>query len=407
MKRRIQDETAGFSLLVTHGLLLALACGALLGACKDHPAPPASVEAGVFRFGPAAPKSPQRIVSLAPNMTEILFALGVGDRVVGVTRFCDYPAAAKALPKIGGFLDVSVEAVAAQRPDLVIGVPNATIKGAVESLGKLGIPVFLAEAHRLGEVYTLINEVGAVVDRVAAARLLTMSMRMRATELRGSVSGYKPVPTLFAYGRDPLIVAGPGSFAGELLDLAGGINVVKEDGPRYRSYSMERVLVLAPEVIIDSAMGAEDRASNEEALRARWGRFASLPAVKNGRLHWVDPQIFARPGPRLVDALAALAKLLHPKAMASAPRAVPPELRAAVLDAGLLDKLRAALRDGGLRRGAPRGPGAPGRPDRGGHGPGGVDTGLPANPAKSETAVMPVNAKSADGGSPTGAAAEK
>ena len=303
---------------------LAFVCALSFLACKER-GPPVSAEAGVYRFGPPPPKTPQRIVSLAPNMTEILFAIGAGPRVVGVTRFCDFPEAAKAIPKVGGFLDISVEAVAAQRPDLVVGVPNATNRSAIESLAQLKIPVLLFEAHRLGEVYTLIGELGAAADRRAEATRLAMSMRMRVAETRANVQFARKVPVLFAYGRDPLIVAGPGSFAGELVDLAGGINVVKEEGPRYRTYNIERVLTLAPEVLIDSSMAPSGEKSNDAALYERWSRFPSLPAVKNKRLHWVDPQLFARPGPRLVEALEKLSAIFHPKVVAGAPRVVVPD----------------------------------------------------------------------------------
>lgn len=287
------------------------ASSVVLLACKERPAPP-SAQSGKYRFGPAPPPAPKRIVSLAPNLTEILYAVGAGPRVVGVTRFCDYPAEVKALPRVGGFLDVNVESVAALRPELVVGVPNASNRQAIERLGELGLPVALWEAHTLADVYSVIQEVGAIVGAGPKGRAVVDAMRERIAAVQRRVAGRPKAKVLFTYGRDPLIVAGPGTFAGELLALAGGVNVVREAHARYASYSIERVLTEGPEVIVDSSVMSEtDPAAGVAGLRARWSRFPSLPAVRSGRMYWADPQLFARPGPRLADALEQLATLLH------------------------------------------------------------------------------------------------
>ena len=294
-----------------------------LAACRDGDKA-ATAQSGRYRFGPAPGPVPQRIVSLAPNMTEILFALGVGARVVGVTRFCDYPASAKTLPKVGGFLDVNVEVVASLRPALVVGVPNATNRQALERLGELDMPVALWEAHTLKDVYRVIRELGVIVGEAAKGARLVASMRARVAAVQQRVAGLPRPKVLFTYGRDPLIVAGPATFAGELIALAGGVNVVREPELRYRAYSIERVLREGPQVIVDSSvMNAAEPAAGQADLNARWSRFASLPAVRTSRLHWADPQLFARPGPRLVEALEALAALLHPRQPQAKPPAVP------------------------------------------------------------------------------------
>lgn len=301
-------------LITGRGALLgALWVASLLavGGCKREQATSAS--AGVYRFGPQPKASPRRIVSLAPNMTEVLFALGVGKRVVGVTRFCDYPAAARGRPKIGGFLDPSLEAVIALRPDLAVGVPNSNNRRVVERLGSLRIPVLLVEAHSLADVYRLLRVVGAAVGRRAAARELETSMRTRATRVRTRVRGVPRTRVLFAYGREPLVVAGPGSFADELLRLAGAVNVVHQGTARYPTWPLERVLAAQPEVIVESTGMGSAAAPSPAVLRARWSRYRSLPAVRSGRIYWIDPQVVARPGPRLVAGLERLARLLYPK----------------------------------------------------------------------------------------------
>jgi iron complex transport system substrate-binding protein len=291
-------------------LALAVLC---VAACRER-RPLENAAAGVYRYGPPPTPVPRRIVSLAPNMTEVLFALGAGPRTVGVTRFCDHPPEARALPRVGGFLDPSLEAVVALRPDLVLGVPNASNRTVLERLGELRIPVLLVEAHRLEDVYSLLLEVGRAVGALPAAKEVVARMRARVERVAKAVQGAPRTRVLCAYGRDPLIVAGPRSYTDELLALAGAENIAREGLTRYPTYSMERVLVLAPEVLIDASMEGAPSAGrpSAQALRERWGRFASLPAVKKGRLHWIDPQLVARPGPRLVDALEEIARILHP-----------------------------------------------------------------------------------------------
>jgi iron complex transport system substrate-binding protein len=158
----------------------------------------------------------------------------------------------------------------------------------------------------------LIDELGRATGQTLAASRLVLKMRERAAEVLRRVRGVRRPRALLAYGRDPLVVAGPGSFGDELLTLAGALNLAAEARSRYPTYSLERVLSLEPEVIVESSEMARSRSPSTEELRARWERFQSLPAVRARRIYWIDPHLLARPGPRLVQALEELARLLHP-----------------------------------------------------------------------------------------------
>ena len=271
-------------------LLLAVA------ACQD--ARPRATE------GP-----PKRIVSLAPSVTEVLFALGAGEHVVGVTRFCDYPPETARLPKIGGYVDPSVEAVSALRPDLVVTVQAPANRRPVEALRGLGRRVELVSDRTLADVRSALRAVGGWVGALEAARREVARLDAGLEAVQAAVAGRPRPRTLLVYGHRPLVVAAPGSYAGELLALAGGDNVVP-DGDGYPLFSMERALTLAPEVVIDVAMAPAG--ASESDVRELWGRWPSLPAVAAGRIHALDQGPLMRPGPRAPAAARALANALHP-----------------------------------------------------------------------------------------------
>ena len=276
--------------------LPGLATLALL-ACEEPPAP-----------APAGP--PRRIVSLAPSVTELLFALGTGDRVVGGTRFCDYPPEAAGLPRVGGYTDPSVEAVAGLKPDLVLAVPSPANRRPVEALRRLGLSVEIVSDRRLADVRQALATVGDLLGRQAAARAAVARLDAGLDTVRRRVAGRPRPSVLLVYGHRPLVVAAAGSWAGELLAIAGGDNVVAGDG--YPLRPLEQVLADAPAVIVDVAM-APAGSRREEAVRF-WTRWPSLPAVRDGRVHVLNGGALMRPGPRAPEAAAALARVLHPEA---------------------------------------------------------------------------------------------
>lgn len=299
---------SGLSNLAAIGVAL-LACAAAVGFV-GRPVAPRSAPAAALS---ATPSIPQRIVSLAPSLTEIAFAVGAGPQVVGVTDYCDYPPESAALPRIGGFTTPGVERVLALRPDLVLATRDGNSPAAVHSLMSLNIAVYVATDSTLEGVSATIAEVGARTGHAREGREEAARFSRSVREIERSVSGLPPPSVLFAYGGgDPLIAAGPGSFAHDLVVRAGGRNIVADAATAYPHISYELVLDRAPEVILTESWMSTTGGGGEDDVRATWARWGSLPAVKSGRIHLLNAAIVDRPGPRLVEGLRRIADLLHP-----------------------------------------------------------------------------------------------
>lgn len=282
-------------------LLLVAILGVLLApaACRQEPA---SVE--------TQHETPHRLISLAPSITEMLFELEVGHKLVGVTRYCDYPVAASDIPKVGGFNDPSVEAILGLRPDLLLTVKSPANRRAVERLRKLGVQTLVVEDYTLDQVMEATLTVGRAVGAETRARELVARTRREVDEITARVSARETVRVLLVYGHKPLVAAGRGTYADEMLTLAGGRNVLEDgEGARYPMLGMETVLRLAPEVMIDASMGMD-----ETAARAFWARWPEVPAVRDGRVVLLSRPELLRPGPRVARGLALLARSLHPDA---------------------------------------------------------------------------------------------
>lgn len=252
-------------------------------------------------------RMPARIVSLAPSITETLFALGVGDRVVAVSDYCDYPPEVKRLPRVGSFNAPSVEAVLAQRPDLVIGAPSPGNHENVLTMERLGVAVEIVDPERLADVPVVTRRIAAVAGVPEAGERLVTAMARAMDAVRARVAGAPKPRTLMLVGQDPLIAVGPDSFLGEMLVEAGAQNVAPSGGwPRL---NVEVVIAADPEVIIDCSMGTEAGT----ATLGFWTRFPSLAAVRAQHVYPFRSFEALRPGPRLAEALEELARLLHPE----------------------------------------------------------------------------------------------
>lgn len=289
---------------------LALLFLTALSACTTGETQPLQP---MFLGTPRPVGPPRRVVSLAPNLTEILFALGVGDRVVGVTRYDDYPPQVESLPKVGGFIDPSLEAILALRPDLVVCVPNPGGRNRMEALSSVGTPVFVLPANGLEDVFSSIGALGALFLRDREAKKLLSEMRERIDNLTSLAKGKRSPRTLLVYGHKPLVAAGKGSFGDGLLNLAGGENVVGNSRVPYPNLPMEVVIRLEPEVIIDASMSGIGSEMSGAEVREFWRDWPILPAVKNQHLYLFDSSIWFRAGPRIVDGLEQLTRILHPE----------------------------------------------------------------------------------------------
>lgn len=251
---------------------------------------------------------PARIVSLTPSVTEMLFALGAGPRVVAVSTYCDYPPQVADLPKIGSFLAPSVEAIVAQRPDVVIGAPSPGNHEAVEALRRLGIPVEVSDAEHLAEVPGLVRAIATAAGVPAEGERLVADIMREMDAVARRVADLPRRRVLMAVGQDPLVLVGETSFLGELLAQAGGINVAPP-GTSWPHVNIEYAIARDPEVIIDTSMGTEERSTT-----VFWERLPSLAAVRERRVYAFRSYRVLRPGPRLPAGLEDLARLVHPEA---------------------------------------------------------------------------------------------
>ena len=254
--------------------------------------------------------TPQRIVSMAPSLTEILFALGVGDRVVGVTTYCDYPPEAAERAKIGGFVNPSVEAILALEPDLVVVSPAAGNRDSALAVESTGIALEVVPAETLADTYIAIHTLAQLCGVKDRGEELAASMRERIERVAKRVAHRPRVPALYCLQIEPLIVAGRGTLPAELVELAGGFNVVESD--RYPRIGIESVLATAPDVILQSRMDNTEPGADRVALDY-WGGWTSIPAVRDGRVFVFDGTTSLRAGPRIADAVEMLARALHPE----------------------------------------------------------------------------------------------
>ena len=258
------------------------------------------------------PSVPQRIVSLAPSITEILFAIGLGERVVGVTQYCDYPPEAQAKPKVG-YTHPSLEAIVALQPDLVLAPRELLRADALGKLEQLQISTYVLDAQTVDSILAHIQMLGRILGAQTAADELTGRMRRRIEDIRVRTSSLPRPRVLYVLNSEPLITVGPGSFIHQLIELAGGSNIAARAQVAYPRLSMEAVLKEDPELILFPTGRAEGIARGEEE---RWQRWTTLSAIKLGRLHRVPNDLLNRPGPRIVQGLDALARAIHPEAFA-------------------------------------------------------------------------------------------
>ena len=255
-------------------------------------------------------KAPSRVVSMAPNVTEMLFALGLEEKVVAVTPFCDYPPEAQSKTHLGG-TNPSIEQILALKPDLVLAPQDIIQPGLLQSLDRVKVPTFVLQAAQLEDVLAQIQTVARMFDRSKAGDELAATIRQRIAVVKERTQSLAHPRVLYVLNTDPLQTVGPGSFIHQLIEAAGGANIAAGTLTAYPRLALEEVLALDPELIVFPVGTAEGIPAEEQQ---QWRRWSSLSAVKHNRLVLVPSVLVDRPGPRIVEGLELLAKAIHPEA---------------------------------------------------------------------------------------------
>ena len=250
-----------------------------------------------------------RVISLAPNLTEIVFAVGAGDRLVGRTSYCDYPPEAKAVAEIGDTRTPALERIIGLRPQVVLVSTASQLEVFTQQLQRQNIAVFVTDPHDLEGVFRSIQQIGEIMGEKEQADLLAKKLRERTSAVEQAVKDKPPVRVFYQVSGEPLYTAGRDSFVTDLMRRAGAVSVTAEVPGAWPKYSNESALASKPEAIILPTGGSMGSANSSvtEALR-------QSPAALQGRVYRINDDHLTRPGPRLIDGLEAMAKALHPDA---------------------------------------------------------------------------------------------
>ena len=268
---------------------------------------------------PPIPVEPQRIVSTAPSITEMLYSLGLGDRVVGVTTYCHYPSEVLQKPKIGNYINPDFEAILAVKADLIVVLKEHY--NLVSQLKKFGLPLTVLQHNDLAGIYQSLIRLGEVTGTYELAMAQINHLQSELTKIRQQIIDRPLRSVMFVVGRTPatvedLIVVGRGSFLNELIVIAGGQNIFADTLTHYPRIPREEIYARRPEVIIDMGnMGATTNIPDKhhELVKALWKQMAKLPAVKTGRVYPITENFFVVPGPRVIEATKRFVKMIHPE----------------------------------------------------------------------------------------------
>ena len=307
------------------GLLVALLVATSLaaGCASERNGNPAEAVTDDLGRAVALEGTPQRVVTLAPNLTEIVFAAGAGRSLAGITTADDFPPAARSLPRVGA-LPVDFEAIAALRPDLVLATDQVNAPRDAETFAALGIPVYFFSFPTLESVLEGVERVGALLGTEAKANRATDSLVTAIRTLRARTASAEDHPrVLFLVGDETLYAFGQGSYVHTLIALAGGRSITRGLDAKAPTLSEEYVLEEKPDVII-GAFGADYDPARLQRLHPTWD---VVPAVQRGRVYSLDQDLVLRPGPRLVRGAQQMARMLHPALFEENRRAQPEATR--------------------------------------------------------------------------------
>lgn len=254
-------------------------------------------------------ESPGRIIPLAPSLTEILYRLGLGSRVVGVTTHCNYPPEVLAKPKVGSYINLNVEQIVSLAPDLVIGTVDGNERAVVEIIEKAGIPIYVVNPRNVREAVLTIALLGELCGVEQEGRALAAQLKKRVDRvIHLTASREKPLVFL-QINLQPIMTVNSRTIHHDLIRLSGGRNMTAEEPITYPRISMEEIIRRQPDIIIISSM---ERGGRFEKAREDWFKWTAIPAVKTGRVKLIDSDLIDRPSPRVVEGLEKMAKLIHP-----------------------------------------------------------------------------------------------
>lgn len=256
------------------------------------------------------PSAPQRIVSLSPSITETLYYLNLGERIVGVTEFSNYPDEAKKKPKVGSYINLNIEKIISLKPDLIIAIADGNKKESVDALERLGYSVYAVNPRCVKDIFRTIGNIGKITGCISSANTLIKGMKNRINYVESRTKGIGRPRVFFQIGINPVVTVGKDTFHNDLINMAGGLNISGNEKAKYPRYSMEEILLNAPDIIIISSM---DRGGGFDRKKREWMRWKSIPAVKNRKIYIIDSDLVDHPSPRIIDGLEEMARLIHPE----------------------------------------------------------------------------------------------
>jgi iron complex transport system substrate-binding protein len=282
-------------LLALFALLIAMHARAAITVTDDTGAP-------VTLPAPAT-----RVVSLAPHVTELLFAAGGGGRIVGTVSYSDYPNEAQAIPRVGDNKALDLERIVALHPDLIVVWRHGNAARQMDRLKALGIPLYYSEPKRLEDIAASIDKLGALLGTQERARAASTAFTRDISQLRGKYAALPPVRVFYQVWDDPLMTLNRDNVFSEVIGVCGGVNVFAAEAPRVPTISTEAVLAANPEAIVTATPGAT---KPDRALPAldRWKRWTSMTAVARGNLFGIDGDVINRPTPRIAIGAAELCR---------------------------------------------------------------------------------------------------
>ncbi|MBW1997367.1 MAG: cobalamin-binding protein [Deltaproteobacteria bacterium] len=292
---------------IYRGLILAFVSITIVGYAKDS-------SGGTFKdvLGKEVTLqgAPTRIISLAPSLTEILYSLGLGGKVIGVTTFSHYPPEARKKPKVGSYINLNVEKIISLSPDLVVGTVDGNEPGVVEILEQAGIRVYIVNPRNVEELLETIVRVGEVCGVPERAGRLVAGLKRRVSGIEETTRSLRKPLVFLQINIKPIMTVNRHTFHHDLIRLAGGVNMAAEGKVTYPRISIEEVIRRRPEVILISSM---ERSGQFEKARQEWLKWTTIPAVRDGRVYLIDSDLIDRPSPRFIEGLELMAELIHPE----------------------------------------------------------------------------------------------